>query len=57
MGSHKEKPMLRIAAACSCLFGFAIGLDGGEDVAQSMSTSNRMAMAPNMVHSDTESSS
>lgn len=45
--------MTKFTAVCSGVVGFAIALGGGETVAQSMSTSNCMAMGPNMVHCDT----
>lgn len=45
--------MLKLVAICSGVFGLAVALEGGEAVAQSMSTSNCMAMGQNMVHCDT----
>jgi hypothetical protein len=43
--------MFKLVAICSGVFGLALALGGGEAVAQS--TSNCMAMGPDMVHCDT----
>jgi len=44
--------MFKLVVICS-VFGLPLALGSGEAVAQSMSSSNCMAMGPNMVHCDT----
>ena len=45
--------MFKLVAICAGVFGLVVALGAGEAFAQSMSTSNCMAMGPNMVHCDT----
>lgn len=45
--------MIKLISVCSCFFGVAIALGSGDAIAQSMSTSNCVAVGPNIVHCDT----